>query len=97
MREIYLRVVMVREGVEYIAGLEMRPDDVMGELKVKLKVRMKAACQGLMAGRWRDCAEAIEKSLITHWAGRAYFIEVGNENDGWVQVYDGKDFNRSVG
>lgn len=96
-REIYLRVVQIREGVEYIAGLEMRPDDVMGTLRATLRVRMKNASIGIMPGRWRDVAEAIEKTVVTHWPDRAYFIEVGNENDGWVQIFDPKGYVRSAG
>jgi len=96
-RECYLRVVQIREGVEYIAGLELRADDDLGKLRTLVKTRMKVATTNILPGRWKDSAHAIEKSLATHWADRAYFIEVGNDRDGWVQIFDPKGYVRRAG
>jgi len=96
-RECYLRVVMAIDGVEYIAGLEFRPGDKLGELRTKLKVRMKNASVGLMPGRWADVAFAIEKSLKAHWPDRAYFIEVGSEREGWIQLFQPWGLPRDAG
>lgn len=32
-------------------------------------------------------AYSVEQAVKTRWPGRYYFIEVGNENDYWVQVF----------
>lgn len=62
-----------------------------------MKVRMTNACTGLLPGKWDDCAYAIEKALTVHWPDRAYFIEVGDERNGWVQIFDPKGFVRRDG
>lgn len=89
--------MLVREGVEYIAGLEFRPGDKMGEMRTIIKVRMTNATAKCLPGKWADVAHAIEKSLELHWPDRAYFIEVGNEREGWIQVYDPRGFIRRDG
>lgn len=92
MREAYLRIVLKVEGVEYIAGLQLLPDDGFASLKVTLKTRMIACTTGLPSGRWQPIAESIERMLIKYWPERSYFIEVGHDSHGWVQIYDGKAF-----
>lgn len=87
-REVYLRVVLFREGVEYILGLELRPTDELGVLRAAMKRRIHVATGNLLPGKWDDIAYAIEATTKKHWPDRAYFIEVGDERNGWVQVWD---------
>lgn len=87
-RETYLRVRYAREGVENIGGLEFRRSDELGKLKTLVKVRMKAATSGLMPGRYDDNAEAIANSFDKYWPDRKMFVEVGDDSDAWIQVFD---------
>lgn len=86
-RESYLRVVMTREGREYIAGLEWRQPEDLVALQAALKMRMKVATTHIEYDRWDDLAMAIEKTIKTYWPDRAYFIEVGDDRHGWVQLF----------
>lgn len=95
-REAYLRIVLHVDGVEYIAGLELRPTDAFAELKTSLRARMKNTTTGLPAGRWLPIAEALERMVKKYWQDRAYFIEVGDEHTGWVQLFQPFDVPRRL-
>lgn len=96
-REKYLRLRMAVEGVEYIAGLEFKDGDSFPELKTKLKVRMLNATIGIPAGRYVAVAEAIERTMDAHWPDRKFFIEVGNDNECWIQIWDSRNVFGSTG
>jgi hypothetical protein len=88
LRESYLRVRFLREGVEYIVGLEMRAGDALGDLRTLIKVRMKAIVANILPGKYDDNANAMFGVLDKYWPDRMAFIEVGSDTDSWVQVFD---------
>lgn len=90
-REKYLRAKLTVEGVEYIAGLEIRPEDDFQTLKLKLRMRMKVATNGLPSGKYVVIAEAIERVMDKYWPARKFFIEVGDDSEAWIQVWDQRD------
>jgi hypothetical protein len=86
-RESYLRIVFHKEGAEYIAGLELRAGDQFRDLRTLLKVRLTAAVLQVDHTDWAHGAEMMARKIKECWPDRAYFIEVGDDNQGWVQVF----------
>jgi hypothetical protein len=86
-REAYALVSIERAGIEYIAGLELRPSDNFAELSDKLE---RAVAWPLMGAKesdeWDRLAYSVEKQLKYWWPDRAYLLEVGKE-DKWVQLF----------
>ena len=79
------------EGVEYIPGLQFFPGrDNFNELKLKLKCRVLNATTNLLPGKYDVIAEAIERVMDKYWADRKFFVEVGDDNNCWIQVWDDK-------
>ncbi len=95
-REAYLRVVLNREGIEYIAGLEWREGEDLAALKAALKMRMSTATIGMQHDRWDALSLAIEKTIKKYWPDRAYFVEVGDDAHGWIQLFQPYGLPRAV-
>lgn len=45
-------------------------------------------------GDWFIKAQRMEGRIQERWPGRAYFIEVGNDSEGWVQLFQPYDLPR---
>lgn len=92
-REAYVRCTYHVRGREVTVGLELRPGDNLVSLRAALKVRL-ARQASLLCDVDEDelVAEAVEGVLWLRWPDRAYFIEVGDEADTWIQVFDPKSF-----
>lgn len=48
---------------------------------------MADAAHVLGHGDWKIMAERIERRIKERWPDRAYFIEVGRDSEGWVQLF----------
>jgi hypothetical protein len=86
--EKYVRVSVVKDGVEFIAGLELRNRDFFPTLSSTLRAAMTECLAGqrISHDQWVTLADQVKDCLATVWPGRAWFLEVGVDNE-WVQVY----------
>lgn len=87
-REAYARIVFgdPMGRAEFIAGVELRDGEHWGDLRAEL-VRAVTPLITAHTGGWDLMARAIERAIVDTWPDRAYFVEVGNDDDGWVQVF----------
>lgn len=97
-REKYARcAVKNKDGVEFIVGLEMRPSDKWIYLRHEIRTAAQYAIgltsrvmdeRGVLIipGDYDDYAETFDAILTEKWPDRAYFIEVGVEEE-WVQIF----------
>lgn len=46
-----------------------------------------AADANFRGGDWFELAGRLEAAIKAKWPDRAYFIEVGNDDEGWVQLF----------
>lgn len=61
------------------------------EAYAALKFRVARTLQHTAEDDWLLNALAVENTLKAHWPDRAYFIEVGDEDEGWVQLFQPYD------
>lgn len=88
---MYARCSIESNGAEYIAGVELRDDDNYVQFSRKLRGVMHSALYSESPVVHLSAAHAVEFALKSAFPERAYFIEVGNDDD-WVQVYDPRGF-----
>lgn len=83
--ERYVRASFVRDGIEYCPGIEWRDTDFYCELKTQLK---RVCANGIyrVAANFMDRASAVEAAIKQEWPDRAYFLEVGRDDE-WVQIF----------
>lgn len=95
-REAYLRAVVDvqhdADKIEMIAGLEIRDEAELDQLRVALRQIMADAFWARPATpRILDYALAlrIEAAVVATWPGRAWFLEIGvnADHEGYVQLY----------
>lgn len=90
-REAYVRVVKKVDGFEVIAGLELRDDDDWLAMRLALSEEMSRAVEYteryLDRNDWAEYALVVETRISAHWPDRAYFIEVGKDDDSWIQLF----------
>lgn len=92
-REAYVRVTYRIRGREVTVGVELRPDDDLVPLRAAIKTRLALQATLLTHDITDDLlAESVEGVLWLRFPDRAYFIEVGDPDDAWVQVYDPRNF-----
>lgn len=79
-------------GLEVIVGLEWkRHEESTHEIRKAVRTvigDLMTKCQDTDP---ESLVYAVSNALQKHWPYRAYFIEVGDEDE-WVQVFDPKDF-----
>lgn len=88
--EKYWRVVLNAEGFEYIIGVEIHPDDTESIIRANLKLLLISSAESLERLRSNGYlvkAEYIMRRIHEEYPERRYFIEVGNNDDYWVQIY----------
>ena len=92
-REAYARGVMQCGTLELVAGLEYRAGagESFTVLRDELRTLLGFIALGLVAtdGRLDEdaLAMAAELAIRGRWPDRAYFIEVGNDTEGWIQIF----------
>ncbi len=94
-REAYVRVVFPEhrvdgDTVEVIAGLEWQAGESFKRLRWLLTIHLSNALYGRdqpPAKTVEECACIVEEAIKASWPERAYFIEVGRDDDAWVQVF----------
>lgn len=83
-----MRVVVEHDGVELIAGLEVRSSELAAYFYSVLDTIIEDAIQGIPSTDPDDVfAAAVEAALIANWPDRAYFLEVGRDDRGWIQIF----------
>lgn len=95
-RECYARCRFEDRGIEYIAGLELRDSDDYYELAGRLRIEVGTqtgqldtylgSARALAHDNYQLAAKQIEERLTARWPDRAYFIEVGKEDE-WIQLF----------
>lgn len=86
-REAYVRTSVTWQGVEYIVGLALWPKERIGELVVRLRNLMDQVHLSRSYADWYERAKTLEERLRREWPDRPFFIEVGNEADHWIQLF----------
>jgi len=90
-RESYARGVVRCGPIEVIAGLEYRDADRFIPLRDELRTLMLQTVLYLkqIEGQPDEdaLARGIELALQGRWPDRAYFIEIGDDAIGWIQVF----------
>ena len=86
-REAYARGVMQWGDIEIIGAVELRPSDNYPALRNELRRQLGRAIGEAAGFTEMLLAAAVESQLQNAWPDRAYFIEVGNNREGWVQVF----------
>lgn len=101
-REKYARVALTnKNGIKFIAGLEMKPNDRWRYLRLDLRTRAEYVVKlseregGQQIGfpdpyDYDAHAEAFSELIVSKWKDRAYFLEVGSDDE-WVQIFQPYD------
>lgn len=89
MIERYWRVVYSSGPVDYILGLQMKNQDVPQYLVPYLRTLLSKAAAANAYELYENAAEAILKAVKDNFKDedRYFFIEVGCDEDWWVQIY----------
>jgi hypothetical protein len=87
-REAYARAVVQCGQLDVVAGLEYRHGDRFVHLRDELRslLRHVSMCLGDRADE-ELLAKGVEMAIRGRWPERAYFIECGDDEDGWIQIF----------
>jgi hypothetical protein len=89
--EKYWRVPVTAFGIEYIVGLEIRPTDghkIITTLRNILRYTVDYyVLHTFEKDNFYEQALEIESTIVSSFGARHYFIEVGKDDDHWVQLY----------
>lgn len=98
-REAYARAVVQCGPMELVGGLEYRSGDKFVWLRNELHTLLCFVALGLVAtGSPLDeesLAHAAELAVRMRWPDRAYFLEVGHDEQGWIQIFQPYGLPRS--
>lgn len=87
-REAYARVVVERDNVDLIVGLEVRAAELAVEFYPVLERLVDEAVRDIPATEPDDVfAVAVEEAVKSSWPDRAYFLEIGRDDHRWVQIF----------
>lgn len=97
-REVYTRAVAMLGDIEVIPGVELRVDEILDAMlptvracaqdaigEVRLAIATLDDRRPIMVHAQR-LAQLTERYITLRCPGRRYFIEVGNDREGWIQV-----------
>jgi hypothetical protein len=91
MREAYARGVVAYGEIEIIGGIELRDGDRFVTLRDELRKLLWLVIQGETTNAAQSSEEsltiAVERHIKRVWPDRAYFVEVGNDAEGWIQLF----------
>lgn len=83
--ERYWRVPLTFDGVDYIVGVEIRDEDrsdtIVTDLQIILKLSANRCATPVAAAEW------LSGEISSEFPGRFYFIEVGRDDEYWVQIF----------
>lgn len=87
-REAYVRLSRVVDGRVFELGLEWRQDDSLDSLRERMAAIVRVCADNMRPNMDEmKVANVVAFMFVTAWPDRAYFIEVGDLADTWVQVY----------
>jgi hypothetical protein len=107
-REVYTRAVALWRDIEVIPGVELRRDEKLENLleSVRACAQNAIGVVGRAITTLADTRPAIvhaqriaqltEGYITTRFPGRRYFVEVGNDREGWIQVCTPEPGHRHV-
>lgn len=85
--EGYWRVSQTFDGVEWVVAVEMRELDSAEHIVGTLKREMREEWVKVYQRGRRTIALQLAGMIERDWPERYYFVEVGNEEDYWVQIF----------
>lgn len=91
-REAYVKYTWTIKGLEVIVGLEWRRADNPRALHADLKRLIADELSHTSARSAETLSFVVEHTVLHHFPDRAYFVEVRDEDDIEVQVYDPRGF-----
>lgn len=83
-RESYAREALVRPSHEVVVGIELRDSDDIADVRLAIHTEV---------FRWLPnlddlgVAREVERRVAEAFPGRYWFVEVGDRERSWVQVY----------
>lgn len=91
-REAYVRGVVTCGAIEVCAGIEYRAGDRFVHLRNTVRTLVGFALLGILGSDRHTLDEdtislSVEAAFRHRWPDRAYFVEVGNDDEGWIQIY----------
>jgi hypothetical protein len=99
-REAYARGVVTYGEIEIIGAVELRASDRFVELRDSMRKLLWLVVQSEITNAAQSSEESltagVERALKRVWPDRAYFVEVGNDAEGWIQVFQPYGVPRGV-
>jgi hypothetical protein len=86
-REAYVRGICTWQELEIIAGVELRDGDHFASMRNNIRRVVGFALSESPVVEEKALAECLEVILRERWPDRAYFIEVGNDREGFIQIF----------